>query len=119
MKLHRCAVHNTNLRRVIMTKKTYSFTKVISKKAAAKIKPGTWLEIAYIDSKPRVGLLLEEIDTKHSGDCSITLWFPESGTISTHEVHTQIICTLDKVKVPKASPCNKKLRVPDTLKSKK
>ena len=61
----------------------------MDKKQVCKLKPGTFVEILWTDSKPTVGMILKK-PVREKGDVAITLLHCDSLEVDSHAVHTQI-----------------------------
>jgi hypothetical protein len=72
------------------------------KRDVCRLKPGTWIELAWIDANPTVALLLEKPESE-PGDVSLYCFYPESGYSDRHAVHTQVVAVHGAVQVPKAT----------------
>jgi hypothetical protein len=73
----------------------------MDKKQVCKLKPGTFVEILWTDSKPTVGMILKKPVHKKS-DIAITLLHCDSLEVDSHAVHTQITKVLGKAEFPEA-----------------
>ena len=81
----------------------------MNKKDVLKLKPGTWLEILWADSPSSVAMLLEK-PRNERGDVSLHCFYPESQTVDSHAVHSQIVRVLGNVAIPEPQ-CSRELRL--------
>lgn len=72
----------------------------VPKKEVLKCKPGTWLQVMWLDSPDSVVLLLERVDRNARGDVAMRCYTPGLGAVN-HRVDTrQVNRILGPVLVP-------------------
>lgn len=85
----------------------------MNKKDVLKLKPGTFVEVLWLDSPPEVGMLVERTKDR-PGDVAVKMFYPNRSAchVDSHAVHTQINCVLDRISIPSAvSPPEKRFVV--------
>ena len=73
----------------------------LTKKEVMKLKPGTWLEVKWLDDWNTVVLLLERPESG-PGDVSLRCYDPSSNgyRVHSHVVHSQVVRVIGTVEVP-------------------
>lgn len=71
----------------------------MDKKKVCKLRPGTMLEILWLDSDPTTAMLLEK-PQRENGDISLRLYHFDTQSVDSHVVHTQVHTVLGFVTPP-------------------
>ena len=71
----------------------------MDKKQVCKLRPGTFVEVLWADSRPTVGMILKK-PVRENGDVSVTLLHCDTLDVDSHAVHTQITKVLGKAEFP-------------------
>lgn len=73
----------------------------MNKATVLKLKPGTWLQISWVDAPNSVGLLLAKPE-RERGDVSLRVFDPAGERYETvlYIVHEQVVANLGMVLVP-------------------
>jgi hypothetical protein len=77
----------------------YASQKPMTKAEVLKLKPGTWIELKWMDGPNAPALLLEKPENER-GDVSLHCYYPERGRHDNHPVHTQVIRVNSPLVVP-------------------
>jgi hypothetical protein len=82
-------------------KKAKRLKKSLTPKQAAKLKPGTWLQISWNDSKDTLALLIEH-EIK-GGEPTLSCYYPKRtfNKVNEYATYTQVVAILGKLKMPK------------------
>lgn len=78
----------------------------LSKKVIYKLKPGTWVELRWVDSPNSVCLLVHKVE-QSKGDCTLYTQEVVNGHLmpcNTHAVHDQIVAVHGQLEVVAPKP---------------
>jgi len=82
-----------------LAQKAFDKVKVLPKSEVMKIKPGTWIELKWMDSPNNVVLLLEKPD-RCTGDVSLFTMNPSTLSADHHAIHSQVVSVVGPWQVP-------------------
>lgn len=69
----------------------------------ANMKSGTWVVLSYSDAPYEVVLFLKYDRTyspKYQGDRTLVVFHPDTGSVDSRQVHTQVVAVLNKLQLP-------------------
>lgn len=82
-----------------LNRQRFESQRPLPKKVVMRLKPGTWIEVKWLDTVNTVMLLLEKPEDR-AGDVSLRCYDPHTQDVHSHAVHSQVVRVRGAVVVP-------------------